>query len=799
MRKALVRRAAVAGALRGRIATGSRLRTLLSFLIDTDRAPSTTQRQVGERIRVNQLDVALRLAPFMVITSVSVVLVVAYLFWVPGNRVYLTILLSSVMGLALPSLERCWRWRTRARPTRVGRGLIGALVAMSVAAGLLLASIPLLLFVGADPQGRLLIASTCAGLIATAMCVGVIPAAGIGFSAPIIAGSFAALAMTGEGFYVFVAVLLAIYAAFIVMTITHLSRLVTLRASSQVELERQREMTGLLLNEFEESASDWMWETDAHMRIQHPSARLSGVSGRSPAYLAGLSLDRLLRCHDDAVPQGADLLWQAVRSQAPFRNLLLPLDVPDGKRWWSLTGRPTFDSDGAFAGYRGVGSDATKEKIAAEQLAHAASHDPLTDLPNRTRFDEEVGRACRERASSGAFALLCLDLDRFKQVNDTFGHAVGDELLQQVARRLRRFETPRLSSARLAGDEFAVLARFADRRTVEILAGRMVQALSEPYALSEIQVTIGVSIGIALCEEGDAKEITARADVALYRMKQDGRNGFRFYEPVMDEQIAERRALTGDLRGAMERGEFALHYQPLVGARDGRLEGFEALLRWSHPVRGKVPPDEFIPLAEEIGMILPLGEWALMEACRFAAGWRDPLSIAVNLLTVQIRHSDLLKVVRETLAATGLDPTRLELEITESAFLEATPETCRMLQSLKDLGIRLSLDDFGTGYSSLSYLRQLPFSKVKIDRSFVRDLPEAVADKAIIRTIVELGVSLGMTLTAEGVETHAQRECLAEQGCHQFQGYLFSRPLPMEDAAILLGKRRFDLGKIRAA
>ena len=774
--------------------------TLLSFLGDTDRVRSAAERQVGERIRVDQLDVALRLAPFMVITSTSVVLVVTYLFWVPGNRVYLAVLLASVSALALPSLERCWRWRTGPPPTRVGRGLIGILVAVSIAAGLLLASIPLLLFVDADPHGRLLIASTCAGLIATGICVAVIPAAGIGFSAPIIAGSFVALAMTGDVFYAFVAVLLAIYAAFIVMTITHLSRLVTLRALSQIELNRQREMTGLLLNEFEESASDWMWETDARMRIQHPSARLSRVSGRSSPFLTGLPLDRLLRCDGDAVcAQDADVLWQAVRSRTPFRNLLVPLDVPDGRRWWSLTGRPTFDSDGAFAGYRGVGSDATQEKRAAEQLAHAATHDPLTDLPNRARFDEEVSRACQERPSAGTFALLCLDLDRFKQVNDTFGHAVGDELLQQVAERLRRFETPRLSAARLAGDEFAVLARFSDRRTVEILAGRMAQALSEPYPLNEVQVTIGVSIGIALCEDGDAKEIIARADVALYRMKQDGRNGFRFYEPVMDEQIEERRALTGDLRGAMERGEFALHYQPLVSARDGRLEGFEALLRWSHPVRGRVPPDEFIPLAEEIGVILPLGEWALMEACRFAAGWRDPLSIAVNLSTVQIRHSDLLKVVRETLAATGLDPTRLELEITESAFLEATPETCRMLQSLKELGIRLSLDDFGTGYSSLSYLRQLPFSKVKIDRSFVRDLPDAAADKAIIRTIVELGVSLGMTLTAEGVETDAQRECLAEQGCHQFQGYLFSRPLPMEDAATLLGKRRHHLGKIRAA
>ncbi|MGN7126340.1 putative bifunctional diguanylate cyclase/phosphodiesterase [Methylorubrum thiocyanatum] len=751
---------------------------------------------------MEQFDVALRLVPFTVLVSLSVVQVIVYLFWNPANRAYLGLLEAAILPLAIAVLQQCWQWRSRPKPRELTGTFIRRAVLAAYAYGCLLASIPIMLFVGADPDGRLLIAASCAGLIATGMSAAVLPPVAIGFSGLIIAGSFFGLAATGERFYIYVATLLLFYAAFICFTILHLSRLLKMRVVSQIDLERQQEFTNLLLNEFEENASDWLWETNAELRLQHVSPRLVEVARSSERQLLGLPLEQLL-LPAVAAPDGhpSTVLWNCIAERRTFRNLILPLNIAGEQRTWELSGKPIFTNGTRFSGYRGVGSDVTEKRQSEERLSYLALHDTLTDLPNRVQFQQLLEAAREQAGASGRFAVLALDLDEFKNVNDTFGHAAGDGLLRAFAERLQRFASSDVHIARLAGDEFALLAKGSaarDRHTVALLASDIVAAVASPFTVNGIRVSIGVSIGIAMAPQDGCLEIMRRADLALYRTKGEGRNGYRFYEAEMDERIEARRALSTDLRGALDRNEFLLHFQPIV-SREGRVRGFEALVRWKHPKRGFVSPAEFIPLAEETGVIIPLGEWILQQACATAAGWPGDISIAVNLSPIQFRHSDLPLLVISALQESGLDASRLEIEITESVFLEATPAIKTALAKLRELGVRLSLDDFGTGYSSLSYLRRLAFDKIKIDQSFVRDLPHEQSGAAIVRAIIDLATSLKMTVIAEGVETEAQRRCLLSLGCHALQGYLFSRPVPADEANALVTGQGLRRQTIHAA
>ncbi|UMY19761.1 EAL domain-containing protein [Methylobacterium organophilum] len=762
---------------------------LLSLLIDTDGGGRPRDGSLDRRVRIEQVDVALRLAPFTVLVSLSVVQVVTWLFWSPATALYLGGLDAVTIGFSVVAIDQCRRWRTRPKPEALSRFYLLGVYGLSLAFGILLASIPVMLFVDSDPQERLLIACTCAGLIACGMSAAVLPGAAIGYSGPIVLGSYLALGLTRDVFYAYVAVLLTFYASFIFATILHFSRLVRMRVEVQVDLERQQELTSLLLNDFEENASDWLWETDANLRLQHVSARFAEVSG-FPAYaLQDLSLERLFARAGSA--PGAAQIWDCIADRHAFRAVMLPMEIGGRSRWWEVSGKPIFDRRGIFTGYRGVGSDITERKLSENRLSHLATHDSLTELPNRVLFQERLDTALDALGADGRLAVLCLDLDEFKAVNDAFGHGAGDALLQGVANRLRVVSGSGALVARLAGDEFAMLVegRIArDRHATGALAAQVVDALAMPFFLDGIRVSIGVSIGIAVAPEDGKQDIMRKADLALYRAKSEGRKAHRFYEAEMDEVIEARRALTADLRGALERHEFVLYFQPLVSAESGRIQGFEALVRWRHPARGFVSPAEFIPLAEETGVVIPLGEWIIREACRIAAAWGSPLSVAVNLSAVQFRHSDLAGIVREALRESGLPAERLELEVTESVFLAATPAVHEVLRALRGLGLRLSLDDFGTGYSSLSYLRRVAFDKIKIDRSFVNDLPDDASDIAIVRAIIDLASALGMTVTAEGVETEAQRDCLMRQGCRQFQGYLFGRPMPAAEAAALAAR-----------
>jgi diguanylate cyclase (GGDEF)-like protein/PAS domain S-box-containing protein len=438
--------------------------------------------------------------------------------------------------------------------------------------------------------------------------------------------------------------------------------------------------------------------------------------------------------------------------------------------------------------------DVTERKQAEARIAYMAKHDALTGLPNRVLFHERLDAALAQlHHRGGLLAVHCLDLDHFKSVNDTLGHPIGDDLLRVVAERLKDNLRDCDLVARLGGDEFAVIQLNIEHpREASDLAAKLIAALSANYDIQRHELVIGASIGIALApSDGDAADVLLRnADMALYRAKAEGRGTLHFFEAEMDRRIQARRVLELDLRKAFANGEFDLYYQPLVNLHANQISGFEALLRWHHPERGMVLPGEFIALTEEIGLIGPLGEWVLRQACTEAARWPGDLKIAVNLSPAQFRTRSVVQAVLTALAYSGLPPHRLELEITESVLLGETEANLAILHQLREIGARISMDDFGTGYSSLSYLRSFPFDKIKIDRSFVRDLAERPDCMAIIRAMAGLGTSLGISTTAEGVETREQLERLRAEGCTEAQGYLFSPPRPASDIMSLLALER---------
>ena len=437
-----------------------------------------------------------------------------------------------------------------------------------------------------------------------------------------------------------------------------------------------------------------------------------------------------------------------------------------------------------------VSEDITDRKRAEAQIHHMAHHDGLTDLPNRVAFSEKLTEMLNGAKDSGEkFAVLCLDLDRFKEINDVFGHSIGDGLLKEVARRFQSV-TQGHFLARFGGDEFTVITAFGPQpEDAAALAARLQTALDGDLDVSGHQLRTGLSIGVATypADGRDETTLLGNADAALYRAKAEGRGKTQFFEIAMDQRLRERRALQTELRMAVTRGELSLHYQPQSRV-SGEVVGLEALCRWNNPGRGNVPPGVFIPLAEETGLIMVIGEWTLREACREAASWPKPLSLAVNLSPIQFRHGDLVGLVHSVLLETGLNPNRLELEITEGVLVEDFDRGVSILRRLKALGVRIAMDDFGTGYSSLSYLQAFPFDKIKIDRSFISNVNTNAQSAAIVRSVVGLAQGLNLPVLAEGVETSEQLAFLAREHCDEVQGYLLGRPMAIEAYAEIVGR-----------
>ena len=550
----------------------------------------------------------------------------------------------------------------------------------------------------------------------------------------------------------------------------------------RLRVEAQARKSQHFVEEFESSGRGWFWETDPAGTLSYVSRQLAEDFECEPEELLGRQFTDLLSVETetaDSVEERKTLGFH-LSARFPFSDVVVrPASQEDVH--WSLSGNPIFDERGRFLGFRGIGTDLTEQRRSEQEISRLARFDSLTGLPNRAMMRQTLDEALRNAAHrQKGCSLFMIDLDRFKNVNDTLGHPIGDALLRQVADRLKSVMGNHGKVGRLGGDEFqAVFPGTVDIGLLESLSRTLIEQVSRPYTIEGHKVTIGASVGIAIGDPGraSADAMVRNADLALYAAKAAGRGKHRLYEPSMHSEAADRQLMENDLRQAIERGELAVHYQPIVRAAGEEISGFESLVRWQHPTRGAVSPAKFIPLAEEAGLIAEIGEWVLRTALEEAAHWPDHIRVAVNLSPLQFNDPAVVEMISNHLLETGVRADRLELEITEGVFLAEGESTDEIFAKLKALGVRLALDDFGTGYSSLGYLKKAPFDKIKIDQSFVRGAASTTQrNAAIIRAIVSLADTLGMDTCAEGVETHDDLQLIRDLGVSMVQGYIFGKP-----------------------
>jgi diguanylate cyclase (GGDEF)-like protein len=554
--------------------------------------------------------------------------------------------------------------------------------------------------------------------------------------------------------------------------------------SSSKKQESTLRETNLLLDAALENMSQGLCLYDAHNRLEVVNQRFFDIfklprDRIKPGITFRQMLEVSVACNNHPNKTVGQLLAEQVEYFGG-RGIGPHIHELNGGRAVACLYSPT--ADGRWVA---TYEDITERRQAEAKIMHMARHDALTNLPNRVLFRDRMEQAL---SRGEELAVMFLDLDRFKSVNDSLGHPVGDALLCAVTERLRQVVPGVDTVARLGGDEFAIVQSNARPTEASELAARVIETLLEPFDVLGNQVIIGTSIGIAMAPaDGNEPDVLLRnADMALYRAKAEGRGNYHFFQAEMDAQMQERRRLELDLRKALLAEEFELYYQPLVHLESGEVTGFEALVRWNHPERGVITPDAFIPVAEEIGLIVPLGDWVLKQACREAATWPGEQTVAINLSAAQFRNPTLALSVVAALNQTGLPASRLELEITETVLLQDERAVLDALHQMRGVGVRICMDDFGTGYSSLSYLRSFPFDKIKIDRSFICELGKTNDCVLIIRAVIQLGSSLGMITTAEGVETEQQLDILRAEGCMQVQGFIFSTPRPAAEIPAML-------------
>jgi diguanylate cyclase (GGDEF)-like protein len=553
---------------------------------------------------------------------------------------------------------------------------------------------------------------------------------------------------------------------------------------AEKELAAKNGVIGLLLKDFEENASDWLWEADARGLLTRGSERFARMLEVSPEKISSRSLPVISEIHGRDESSNA-IFRSKFKAGESFSNQVIGLVSGGMDRYLKISAKPTFTDDQTVAGWHGVASDVTDERLADMKVRKLALFDTLTDLPNRAFFYDRLDTVLCSSSKATSWVMY-LDLDGFKSINDTYGHAAGDQLLRAVASRLGSCMPTKGMLARLGGDEFSVICS-GSRNRVDMLAKQILEATELSFLLGSNDVTVGVSIGIAQVGEEikTPDELMRRADVALYAAKNQGRGNARHYDEELDRVQLRRKDIETGLRKALAQELFVLHYQPIVEMQSGEVHSYEALLRLETPELGKVAPIDFIPVAEECGLISDIGDWVIRRACKDAMQWPEKLCVAVNVSPLQLKSHRILTVVTQALAESGLLPSRLELELTESALIDNIEHTTKILADLKALGVRLALDDFGTGYSSLAHLHQFNFDKIKIDRSFVQSFGDRRESTAVVNAVVHLARDLGITMTAEGVETAAHMEAMREVGCDHVQGYLLGRPEAQPEGTIL--------------
>ncbi|WP_158453882.1 bifunctional diguanylate cyclase/phosphodiesterase [Novosphingobium sp. MD-1] len=725
----------------------------------------------GQALRKAQVEASLKLARTAVIGGIVNAIIVATVLWSSVSHAAIAFWTLLVLGQGLVRILHARRLAKNdyedLSPSKDGRfiellaSLNGVAWGFSMAIG----------GFDATPGVFTLLAMLTGGMMGAAVIsYGPLPRAAFAYMIPLTIGSIAGWLLSGNPLATTGTLLILCYAAVLSRSIKGTEKVFAEKVAREQALRESAETVQLLLKDYEAQSADWLWSIDREGMILAPTDRFVEASGRDRETLEGHALLSLFDAGHEH-----ERLVEMLRKRQAFRDLTVQITVGDETCWWRLSAQPR-----AGGRMQGVASDVTAEMRAEARVSYMAHYCGLTDLANRFLFNETLGRAVKRLHEEERTAVLCLDLDQFKSVNDTLGHPIGDRLLCEVARRIEACVQEKAMVARLGGDEFAVLIeRVKSPDEVEACAARIIDAVDQPFILDGMQVMTSTSIGIAFATvaDSDPTEVMKRADLALYSAKTNGRNRFAHFQIGMDEAARERRDLEMDLRAALVRNEFTLHYQPLVNISSGDVVGYEALIRWQHPTRGLIMPNAFIPLAEETGLIVQVGEWVIRQATAQLALWPADLRISVNLSPAQMRSANLIPTVVNALASAGIDAGRLELEITETVLMQDSEANVSTLYKLREIGVRIALDDFGTGYSSLNYLRSFPFDKIKIDRCFVESLDHNAESRAIIQAITGLAGSLGMDTTAEGVETDAQLQALRDKGCTEIQGFLISQAI----------------------
>ncbi len=762
-------------------ATRTKKRNLVAA--DLDSTVVAAVLDPAAQLRSIRLDALAQFAPLLAGTAVySCIVLTSMLFSRIGTLQLFSwsMLVIASNWLMVRRLEINALLHVRRDPPR--RTLVEAVAMIILVAGVW-AAVPVAVYRGQPDDIQTVLISAIGAMMCGALAIATVPAAAMGWAGVFAGGLGIALYLGGHRFSLSLALLVLFYFGFIVAVVRRNATILAMRADKEARDQVDIDAAARLMREYEERGTSCLWQTDANQILSYATSSIGALLGNPVTRMIGSPLPALIG--------GSGALGAAMLARTAFSGIEVEVGEARQRRSIAFSGTPIVDSTGAFLGFRGSCSDVTETRSSERRLRQLASLDVLTELPNRMRMRELLGEALLgARASGRPCGMLLLDLDGFKPVNDTFGHPKGDAVLKTVAERLVAQIGDHGIVGRLGGDEFGVVLHDAqNRRATSELAELLIRQVSEPYVLDGISVRVGLSVGGAFGPvDGDTvDDLIKMADLALYEAKAAGRGAYRQFERSMQTEAENRLKLEHDLRQALPLNQFRLYYQPLINSQTQEVTGFEALIRWQHPVRGFVSPADFVPLAEEIGLIHELGEWVARTAISDCARWPAPISVAVNVSPVQLLSPGLPAIISDALARARLPANRLELEVTESVFLRDSDGSLDVLRRLRALGVRIALDDFGTGYSSLGYLNRTIFNKLKIDGSFVRGAATRSETISIIQAIVTLANCFQMTITAEGVETQEDYRRMHELGCHQMQGYLFGRPVPFERATVLVG------------
>lgn len=738
----------------------------------------------GCRIELAQLEMRAKLVPMMVTTGSMVAISLFFSTYhdLPKNTLYLPFLAIILSYSTLVLVARMWRRAAKAKA--VVRRYKRIFCSLQFAIGSSWAWLMAVGLPAATPDERCVFYALAIGLMSAPAFYGPAEYA-LALWAPVTTGAAAALALSSGNLPLLPTFTgLLGYAALTFTTILRIDRHSKANERQRLEAERQSETIGMLMREFQEDASDWLWETDSDLRIVRPSERFAAAAEEPPAALAGRSLLELVverpglrpLIEDAAPPEG---LAAHVARRGAFRDVRVPVRVHGKERWWLLSGKPTLDSQRRFCGYRGVGSDITGPYRAEQEIRFLATHDPLTKLGNRASFDVALDHICSSPTRTD-HALLCLDLDHFKQVNDQHGHKMGDAVLVAAAQRMRACIRPQDSLFRLGGDEFAVLLSPADRDEAALVARRVITRLTAPFVVGGVTSSIGACVGIGMLDEHrcTAAAVHHQADLALYTAKAAGRGAVRFAVENSAGLVVRSGNLAADLLEVLDDADICVEYQPIVDLESGRIRSFEALVRWRHPIHGLLYPDEFIALAEANGAISRIG-WVVIERA-FAELRRlpDAISIAINISPSQLNDVDLTAKIEMLLNKSHIDPKRIYFEITEKLQIERRHTVDSFFAKMSLIGCRISLDDFGSGYSSIRSLFDFRFDKIKIDRALFSEASSDTRKLEVLLGVRDLARRIGVALTVEGIETAREADFLRDAGFQEGQGYYFGRPKP---------------------